>query len=60
MVADDLLFNLFCKRVEELAFEKGLTDDEKERIIRVFKQALTNRFMDEHQIYSQLTNEEPV
>ncbi|GBC59800.1 hypothetical protein DENIS_0741 [Desulfonema ishimotonii] len=57
MVTTDLLSELFCSRVEELGDEKGLTAHEKERIIKVFQQALANPFMDEQQIYAKLTGE---
>ncbi len=58
MITNDLLINLFCRRVEEISAEKRLTDAEKERIIQVFRKALADPFMDEHQIYPQLTRED--
>ncbi len=60
MITDNLLLKIFCSQVEKLGAEKELTDDEKHRIIKVFKQALTDPFMDEHQIYPQLASEESV
>ncbi|QTA93945.1 hypothetical protein [Desulfonema magnum] len=60
MVTENLLSELFRKRIEKLAIEKHLTDAEKERIIRVFKEAMTNRFMDAHQICQQLGSEDTV
>ncbi len=60
MVAENLLSELFYRRIEKLAIEKHLTDAEKERIIRVFKEVITNRFMDAHQICQQLAGEDTV
>lgn len=60
MVTEDLLSELFCRKIEELAIEKHLTDAEKDRIIRVFKEAMTNRFMDAHQIFRHIAGEDTV
>ena len=49
--ADDLLSELFSQQVRELGEKNGLSAGEQERIISVFRQAMANSFMDEHQIY---------
>ncbi|MCP4106589.1 MAG: hypothetical protein GY749_13815 [Desulfobacteraceae bacterium] len=58
MITDNLLFKIFCRQAEKIGAEKDLTDDEIYRIIKVFKQAVSDPFMDEHQIYPRLTREE--
>lgn len=55
--ADDLLSELFCQQVRELGERNGLSAEEQERIISVFRQAMANSFMDEHQIYLKLGGE---
>jgi len=60
MVAEDLLSELFCRKIEKLALEKHLTDAEKERIISVFEEVMRNRFMDAHQICQRLAGEDTV
>lgn len=59
MITDNLLIKIFCRQAEKLGAEKDLTDDEIYKIIKVFKQAISDPFMDEHQIYPQLNCEEP-
>lgn len=58
MVAENLLSELFSKKIERLAMEKHLTDAEKERILKVFREVTTNRFMDAHQICQQLAGDD--
>lgn len=60
MITTDLLVKLFNKRVQELAVLKGLTDEEKDRIVAVFEQALTNPYMDERQIYPRVIGDERI
>ncbi|RLC03664.1 MAG: hypothetical protein DRI57_28910 [Deltaproteobacteria bacterium] len=60
MVTENLLSELFCRKIEELAIEKHLSGAEKERIIRAFKEAMANRFMDAHQICRCLAGEDTV
>ena len=60
MVTGNLLMDLYHQRLQELAAEKGLRYDEKERILAVFQRAMANTFMDENQIYAKLTGQEPV
>ncbi len=60
MGPQDTLFDLFCSRMEALAAEKGLTTEEKDRIVDVFRKALANPYLDDQQIYRKLTGEEPV
>jgi len=55
--ADDLLTQLFCQQVRELGEKNGLSAEEQERIILVFRQAMANSFMDEQQIYLKLSGE---
>ena len=58
MINEELMAELFEKEVERLARISGLTDSEKERILQVYKQALSNPYMDERIIYPALTGEE--
>ncbi len=55
--ADDLLTELFCQEVKELGGQNGLSAEEQERIITVFRQAMSNSFMDDQQIYLKLSGE---
>ncbi|MGE0086591.1 MAG: hypothetical protein AB7S75_19465 [Desulfococcaceae bacterium] len=55
--ADDLLTELFCQQVRELGEQKGLSAEEQERIITVFRQAMATSFMDDQQIYLKLSGE---
>lgn len=54
MVTDDLLLRFFQSQLEKLRIQHNLTDDERERIIEVFKMAMADHFMDEHQIWQKL------
>ena len=58
MITGNLLMELYHQHVEALAAEKGLTHEEKERILAVFQRAMANSFMDERQIYLKLTGQE--
>ncbi len=60
MITTGLLTETFFIKLEETALKKNLTDQEKERIIMVFKKALANPYMNENQIYPKLTGREPV
>ena len=58
MINEELMAELFEKEVERLGRMSGLSDGEKERIIQVYKQALSNPYMDERVIFPALTGEE--
>ncbi|QTA79763.1 Uncharacterized protein dnl_20410 [Desulfonema limicola] len=60
MVSGELLFDLYCQHVDEKSKEKGLSQEETQRIKQVFKNAMANSFMDERQIYLKLTGQEVV
>ncbi|MFP4347633.1 MAG: hypothetical protein ACOCWY_04525 [Thermodesulfobacteriota bacterium] len=54
MATRELLFDLFRKRLEELANEKGLSNPEKEAVIETLRHAMANPYMTEDQIYRDL------
>jgi hypothetical protein len=54
MATRELLFDLFRKRLEALADEKGLSNPEKEAIIKTLRHAMANPYMTEDQIYQEL------
>lgn len=59
MATREMLFEMFCQRVEELAREKGLSDGEKETIIETLRHAMANRYMTEDHIYRDLIRRHP-
>ncbi|MEE4355014.1 MAG: hypothetical protein V2I97_00990 [Desulfococcaceae bacterium] len=54
--ADSLFSEIFCQKVKEMGEGEGLSSEEQERIIKVFRQAMANSYMDEHQIYRKLSS----
>lgn len=60
MLTDDVLMRLFQEQLEKTGMEEGLSDEEKERVLKVFKMAMNDPYMDEHQIYPKLIGREPV
>jgi hypothetical protein len=58
MLTSELLLNLFCEKLNELAEKEGLTPAENERIKTVFRQAMANPYMNEQHIHSGLTGED--
>ena len=58
MISEELLIEIFHKQVDLLGSEKGLSDIEKERIVRTFIKAKRSPFMDERRIYPALTGKE--
>lgn len=53
-----LLEELFAARLEALAAEQELTEEEKERILAVYRQAAANPFMTDQHIFRKLAGEE--
>jgi hypothetical protein len=60
MLTDDVLLRFFQEQLEKAGMEEGLSDEEKERILKVFKMAMRDPYMDELQIYPKLIGKEPV
>lgn len=52
-----LLEELFAVRLEALAAEHGLTAEEAERILAVYRQAAANPFMTDQHIFQKLAGE---
>ncbi len=54
MIQNEWLIHLFDRRVDELALENNLNDDDKQRIRDVFRFALENPYADEREISARL------
>jgi hypothetical protein len=54
MISQEMFFNLFGTHVRQLAGVNGITDDDAERIIQIFAEAMKNPYMDERHIYQRL------
>jgi hypothetical protein len=54
MISQEMFFDLFGVHVRQLAGVNGVTDDDAERIIQIFAEAMKNPYMDERHIYQRL------
>ena len=60
MISEELLVDLFEKETVRLANRVGLSDEEKDLIIRVFGKAIKEPYMDERRIFPALSGKEDV
>ena len=58
MLTEELLSELFEKEVDRLGRASGLSEEEKNRIIDVYREAIQNPYMDERLIFPALIGRE--
>lgn len=58
MLTEELLSELFEKEVDRLGRASGLSEEEKNRIIDVYREAIRNLYMDERLIFPALIGRE--
>jgi hypothetical protein len=59
MISEHLLFEIFEKEVERLGPLSGLSSEESKRIVEVFKDAVSDPYMDEYRILKKLVGRNP-
>ena len=54
MISQEMFFNLFGSQVRQLAAANGVAEDDAQRVILIFAEAMKNPYMDERHIYQRL------
>jgi len=60
MISQEIFFDLFGNEVRQMSAARGVSEADAERIIQIFREAMTNPYLDERHIYQRLIEKEDV
>jgi hypothetical protein len=56
MISQEMFFNLFGSQVRQVAAANSISEDDAQRLIMIFAEAMKNPYMDERHIYQKLVD----